>query len=280
MGKESDTIKSQSVLQICALSISCAHRHPCRPVRSRFIDCSLINESVHCLFASLLNELAREFVHKLENKLNSRVEEDADIDVIGKRYHKLALQLHPDTNKHPKAEIAFKLVLEAYSRLSDSVKRRAFNSERWKNFCIECDGVPYIRGNSPNNLYTSKLKGLNPANHSRLSRILQGLKEIRERFKEEARKRSPLFSTSDNQFPSNSGCRSRRESPIFDPSDYLFEGYPHTRNRVYKKPEDVCFSQRRHSSNYDQETARYDSPIFENRLNGGILKTKSTCVGS
>ncbi|KAK9139279.1 hypothetical protein Scep_008960 [Stephania cephalantha] len=40
------------------------------------------------------------------------VEENANLDAIRKQYHKLALNLHPDKNKHPKAEIAFKLVLE------------------------------------------------------------------------------------------------------------------------------------------------------------------------
>lgn len=127
-----------------------------------------------------------------------------------------------------------------------------------------------------------KIKQNSPRSERNQREVQRGSKVMENCLKANAalRKRSPLFSTSDNQFPSNSGCRSRRESPIFYPSDYLFEGYPRTRNRVYKKPEDVCFSQRRHSSNYDQETARYDSPIFENRLNGGIFKTKSTCVGS
>ncbi|KAF2289137.1 hypothetical protein GH714_029065 [Hevea brasiliensis] len=223
MSKESDTIKSQLVLEICSLStcsISCAHRHPCRPVKSHFID-----------WYRLLG-----------------VEEDADTDVIRKRYHKLALQLHPDKNEHPKAEIAFKLVLEAYSCLSDNVKRRAFNLERGKNFCFECNGVPYIRCNSSSNVYTSKLQELNPANHSRSSRILQGLKDIRERFKEEAklmenclkanaalRKGSPLFNAPDHLYQSNTRCRSRKESPIFDPSDYLLQatlttGTEYTRN--------------------------------------------------
>ncbi|KAJ9181870.1 hypothetical protein P3X46_005917 [Hevea brasiliensis] len=268
MSKESDTIKSQLVLEICSLStcsISCAHRHPCRPVKSHFID-----------WYRLLG-----------------VEEDADTDVIRKRYHKLALQLHPDKNEHPKAEIAFKLVLEAYSCLSDNVKRRAFNLERGKNFCFECNGVPYIRCNFSSNEYTSQLQELNPANHSRSSRILQGLKDIRERFKEEAklmenclkanaalRKGSPLFNAPDHLYQSNTRCRSRKESPIFDPSDYLFAGYPHNRNRVYEKPEDVRYSQRQNSSNQDQETARYDSPIFENRPHRRIFKTKSACVGS
>uniref|UniRef100_A0A2C9UBM1 J domain-containing protein n=1 Tax=Manihot esculenta TaxID=3983 RepID=A0A2C9UBM1_MANES len=182
-----------------------------------------------------------------------QVEEDADIKLIRKRYHKLALQLHPDKNKHPKAEIAFKLVLQAYSCLSDNAKRRAFNLERWKHLCNECNRVPYMRCNSSSNLYnTSKLQESNPANYSTSSRILQGLKDIRERFKEETkvmenclkanaalRKGTPLFNTSDHLCESNTRFRSRRESPIFDPSAYLFEGYPHTRNRMYKKTEDV-----------------------------------------
>ncbi|XP_021674206.2 uncharacterized protein LOC110660271 isoform X2 [Hevea brasiliensis] len=268
MGKESDTVKSQLVLEICSLStrsISCSHRHNFRPVKSHFID-----------WYRLLG-----------------VEEDAEMDVIRKRYHKLALQLHPDKNKHPKAEIAFKLVLEAYSCISDNVKRQAFNLERWKHLCNECNRGPYMRCNSSTNLYnTSKLQGWNPANHSRSGRILQDLKDIKERFKEEAkvmenclkanaalRKGSPLFNTSDHPYQSNTRCRSRRESPIFDPTDYIFEGYPHTRNRIYKKPEDVCYSKKRNSSNYDQETA-YDSPIFENRPHREMFKAKSTCVGS
>ncbi|KDP27852.1 hypothetical protein JCGZ_18932 [Jatropha curcas] len=266
MGKESDTIKSQLVLEICSLSnrsISCAHRHPCRPSESHFID----------------------WYHILG------VEEDADIDVIRKRYHKLALQLHPDKNKHPKAEIAFKLVLEAYSCLSDNVKREAFNLERWKSFCIECNRVPYIRCSSLN--CSTKLQEKKPANRSRSGRILQGWKDIRERFKEEAkvmenclkanatlRNESPLFNPPQSLYKSNTRCRSRRESPIFDPSDYQFEGYPHVRNPIQKKPEDVLYSQRQNPSNYDQEKARYVCPIFENRPVRRIFKAKSACVTS
>ncbi|KAF5738737.1 hypothetical protein HS088_TW13G01638 [Tripterygium wilfordii] len=43
----------------------------------------------------------------IKSHLVSQVEENAGLDVIRKRYHKLALQLHPDKNKHPKAETAF-----------------------------------------------------------------------------------------------------------------------------------------------------------------------------
>ncbi|KAE8720530.1 putative Penguin [Hibiscus syriacus] len=111
--------KSQLVLEICSMAsttVACSHRHRIKHLgRSRFID-----------WYRLLG-----------------VAEDAGLELIKRRYHKLALQLHPDKNKHPKAEAAFMLVSEAYSCLSDNAKRRAFNSERRQHICIKCDTTPY-----------------------------------------------------------------------------------------------------------------------------------------
>ena len=67
-----------------------------------------------------------------------KVEEDAEIDMVRKRYHQLALLLHPDKNKHPKVETAFKLVSEAYACLSDKRKREVYNVERSKLLCKKC----------------------------------------------------------------------------------------------------------------------------------------------
>lgn len=149
---------------------------------------------------------------------------------------------------------------QAYSCLSDTVKRSAFNSERRKYFCIKCNRIPYTT-------------------RSRSTRIKQSVKYIKERFKEEARVmesclrandtlrgQTPLFSPSENLYKTGHfRCGGRRESPIFNPSDYLFEGYPHIRNRIYMKPEEVWYSKRQNSSNYAQRNSRYDSPVFENR---------------
>ncbi|KAL6955889.1 hypothetical protein U1Q18_047485 [Sarracenia purpurea var. burkii] len=86
--EESDR-KSQLVTEIYNISrraSSCAHWHGgIRTIRSPFIDWYLV----------------------------LRVEDNADVDRIRKQYHKLALQLHPDKNKHPKAEVAFKLISES-----------------------------------------------------------------------------------------------------------------------------------------------------------------------
>ncbi|KAL0433966.1 UNVERIFIED_CONTAM: hypothetical protein Slati_2730900 [Sesamum latifolium] len=83
------------------------------------------NEQEKSQLATEISELlarasvCAKFHHSRKNKtpfvnwyLVLRVNENADVDGIRKQYHKLALQLHPDKNKHSKAETAFKLVSE------------------------------------------------------------------------------------------------------------------------------------------------------------------------
>ncbi|KAK4759160.1 hypothetical protein SAY87_022291 [Trapa incisa] len=53
-----------------------------------------------------------------------QVERTADEATIKKQYRKFALQLHPDKNKFPGAEAAFKLIGEAQGILLDQQKRR------------------------------------------------------------------------------------------------------------------------------------------------------------
>ena len=54
----------------------------------------------------------------------------ADNDTIRKHYRKLALVLHPDKNKLKVADGAFKILSEAWSCLSDKVKRTAYDLKR------------------------------------------------------------------------------------------------------------------------------------------------------
>ncbi|KZV23565.1 hypothetical protein F511_05119 [Dorcoceras hygrometricum] len=73
-----------------------------------------------------------------ENKINGEVDwygvlgvkPTADDETIRKQYRKFALMLHPDKNKSVRADGAFKLVSEAWSMLSDTAKRLAYNLRR------------------------------------------------------------------------------------------------------------------------------------------------------
>ncbi|KAM7484057.1 hypothetical protein LguiA_000066 [Lonicera macranthoides] len=58
------------------------------------------------------------------------VNPQADDDTIRKQYRKLALTLHPDKNKSIGAEGAFKLISQAWSLLSDKVKRLSYDQQR------------------------------------------------------------------------------------------------------------------------------------------------------
>ncbi|KAL0900875.1 hypothetical protein Bca101_084836 [Brassica carinata] len=56
-----------------------------------------------------------------------QVQPSADFDAIKKQYRKLCLLLHPDKNKFPGAEAAFKFVGEANRCLSDQIKRSQYD---------------------------------------------------------------------------------------------------------------------------------------------------------
>ncbi|KAK8985437.1 hypothetical protein V6N11_068693 [Hibiscus sabdariffa] len=286
--------KSQLVLEICSMAtspVACCHRHRIKHlVRSHFIDWYRLLGV--CLFVFLSPGFQSFFTavrtvvvlphfqlsavqhHRANHHPPpSIIAEDAGLELIKRRYHKLALQLHPDKNKHPKAEVAFKLVSEAYSCLSDNVKRRAFNSERRKHFCIECDKIPYSSPNlAVNNIsqHSSKPKAQDPMNCSNPERSMQILKDIRNRLEEEIRvvehclkvnrrRETPVFNPPNNH--SETKHRFRRETPIFEPSEYYFHGYPHLRSEIYRENE--LFSHFKRGS-LKGRRGGYDSPVFEN----------------
>ncbi|XP_057729486.1 meiotically up-regulated gene 184 protein [Arachis stenosperma] len=247
MGQDSDS-KTQLVLQICSIatrSVVCAHRFLSNsPNPSSFIDW-------YCILG---------------------VEENAGINTIRKRYHKLALQLHPDKNQHPKAEIAFKLVSEAYTCLSNAAKRRAFDLERLKSLCFECKRIP----NTSSNAGGSGFKAWNIINISRSFKLWRNIRDMRERFKEEAkvienclransmsRKESPPYNPVGYLQRSKSLHRFDRETPVFNPSDYLYQGYPHLRSNVYKNSSTYWYLQTESMLHNAREGAQHGSPIFE-----------------
>ncbi|KAG8372916.1 hypothetical protein BUALT_Bualt12G0116800 [Buddleja alternifolia] len=148
-----------------------------------------------------------------------KVNENAEIDAIRKQYHKLALQLHPDKNKHSKAETAFKLVSEAYFCLSNNARRAAFDSERKKNIsCIKCNMILYPTSNPPK-VYQET---------SRFDRVQRRMRELRNKLKDEAVIiEKCLMSNARASSVNANGIRT--ETPVFNPSDHQNKGYPHHR---------------------------------------------------
>ncbi|XP_010558425.1 PREDICTED: uncharacterized protein LOC104827079 [Tarenaya hassleriana] len=192
------------------------------------------------------------------------VEEDAKADVIRRRYHALALQIHPDKNNHPKADIAFKLIHQAYSCLSDESKRRSFNSEREKRICPKCNR-----------------SSLGKRTETKPNRFSQTLRDIRDRFREENKVIERCLKANTARFPGNQteetpvfGIPNRfgRESPVFDPSDYRFRGYPHVRNRVFERAQGFGCLDRNNI---------HDLPVFEKNISDWrMFRSRSTCVRS
>ncbi|VFQ94423.1 unnamed protein product [Cuscuta campestris] len=80
--------------------------------------------SVHCSAKTNMIGLDKDWYGILQ------VDRLADEVTIKKQYRKLALVLHPDKNKFPGAEAAFKLIGEANLVLSDKTKRYAYDSKR------------------------------------------------------------------------------------------------------------------------------------------------------
>lgn len=57
------------------------------------------------------------------------VPKDADTKTIKNAYHRLAMKYHPDRNTSPDAEEKFKAIAKAYAILSDTQKRKLYDSQ-------------------------------------------------------------------------------------------------------------------------------------------------------
>ncbi|CAL9114824.1 unnamed protein product [Musa textilis] len=171
-----------------------------------------------------------------------RVDEEAGIDVIRRQYRRLALQLHPDKNRHPKAEAAFKVVSEAYECLSDEAARRAFNSERQDMFCRECH---------------SNSERQKAGIRTKLRRAVAALREAKKRFQEECR-------VIESCLEANKATQGG--SPLFDPSVHLlYDGYPHHRDRVLVNPREQEQQFQCGDGDNHRRKGRCESPLYEIR---------------
>ncbi|CAN6468277.1 unnamed protein product [Victoria cruziana] len=190
--EDTEDLKSKLVTEICLISsISCSCRHPRSfPGKSEFVD-----------WYRLL-----------------RIQENAGIDVIRKRYHQLALQIHPDKNKHPNAGVAFKLVSEAYECLSNTSKRVEFDLEKVNRICTRCQRPRPSDAFGTLDKVNKKSNGTEFS--SRRAKQETAKQEMKQAIKEEAEVIASSISIC-HQTP-------RSESPIFDPVMYS-SGYPHRR---------------------------------------------------
>ncbi|TMW87246.1 hypothetical protein EJD97_020226 [Solanum chilense] len=182
------------------------------------------------------------------------VDESVGVDVIKQRYRKLALQLHPDKNKHPKAHIAFKLLSQAYVCLTDEASREAFETDRRNHICTKCEKT-LGHGN-----VAQVAKTFPPPDKARtVSRsISRRVKELKARFMEEVAviKTCSKAKSSNSTYSMNQPqtFTRRNETPIFDPSNYELQGYPHPNN--YRK-----LLHRFQEWNTDKHVSSY--PVFE-----------------
>ncbi|WOL11809.1 hypothetical protein Cni_G20573 [Canna indica] len=235
--------KAQLVREICSTGsvfASCTHRRRSPRKASVFVDWYLI----------------------------LRVDEDAKFDVIRKRYCQLALQIHPDKNKQPEANVAFNLVSEAYACLSDKAKRKAFSLERRNNFCKECYKNSHLTICHGNKQKPSKSTGYPKQNKS-----LHTLRELQKRFMEECE-------VIESCLISNKACR-REEYPLFNPCDQL-PGYPHLRQGIKNPTMNRWHFNTSHVQDQYRRCSRskkgdLESPVFEIGMKNCYPTNKNYC---
>ncbi|CAA7061916.1 unnamed protein product [Microthlaspi erraticum] len=82
-----------------------------------------------------------------------QVDQNADDTTIKKQYRKLALHLHPDKNKLPGAESAFKTIGEAQRVLLDKDKRRIHDMRRKPSFKKPASAPSFQQQQAPTTAY-------------------------------------------------------------------------------------------------------------------------------
>ncbi|RLN41325.1 uncharacterized protein C2845_PM01G25260 [Panicum miliaceum] len=247
--------KAQAAREVCAASAafaSCPHRRRSpRGGRPHFVDWYLV--------------LA--------------IGEAASEDAVRRRYRQLALQLHPDKNRHPKAEVAFKIVSEAHACLTDKARRRAFDAERRASFCAACHDRHAARSTraTADNKQRAAADGQAASRSKQQTRAAQALRDVHNRLRDECR-------VIDGCLRANNAaaCARRRQSfPLFDPSDRRrFPDYPHVRPPPFGNTEFWRFEERLGRADQDQNQrwcrGGGESPVYQIRTAAAAERTART----
>ncbi|RCV40104.1 hypothetical protein SEVIR_9G024500v4 [Setaria viridis] len=201
--------------------------------------------------------------------------EAASEDAVRRRYRQLALQLHPDKNRHPKAEVAFKIVSEAHACLTDKARRRAYDAERRASFCAACHDRHATRSSAAaggrlrattEKQTTAAAGAAARSKQPRAAPAAQALREVQNRMRDECR-------VIDGCLRANNAaaCARRRQSfPLFDPSDRRsFPDYPHVRPPPFGNAEFWRFEERLGRADQNQRWCRGggggESPVYQIR---------------
>ncbi|GER34362.1 DnaJ domain containing protein [Striga asiatica] len=115
---------------------------------------------VHCSAQKLLIGSEKDWYEILQ------VDKLADVLTVKKQYRRLALILHPDKNRFPGAEGAFKLIGEANMILSDPVKKSLYDGKLRSSAILSAPANPHVDKNPPVNKQHSAGNNVSNGNSS------------------------------------------------------------------------------------------------------------------
>ena len=92
------------------------------------------------------------------------------------------------------------------------------------------------------------------------------------------RRESPLYNSTEYLHRSKSQHGIDKEIPVFNPSDYLWQGYPHLRNQLYKNSETFWYLQTENILDNERGRSRFHTPVFEVRSGRRISMSTSKCA--
>jgi hypothetical protein len=112
------------------------------------------------------------------------------------------------------------------------------------------------------------------------SKVRRNIRDIRERFKEEAKVIENCLKTN-SVSKKESQHRVEKESPVFNPSNYKYQSYPHPRSNVYKNSKTYWYLQTENMLHKGKvgAKAKYTSPVFEVK-SSSMDTRKFACVSS